>query len=145
MLLLLQGKFVEIILLNMIVARRCRTGTKNLILLLFFSGLIHMRWVIISPHPMACKYFILYSMITAPLFFYPGSPILILNLAGLPPLTGFFMKIGVLALVRLRIRFVLLFFSAVVVYAYLRIFLMAPIGIKNQPWTAVPCGMGVFF
>jgi len=133
MILLIQGKYLVIILLNILVASSCRSGSKNLIVLLFFSGLIHMRWVIIAPHPIACKYFILYTIITAPLFFIPSRPILIINLAGLPPLTGFFMKIGVLELVGLRQMIVLLFFSSIVVYAYLRLFLIAPIRIKDKP------------
>ena len=112
------------LLLNLIVSASCRIGSKHLYLLLFFSGLIHMRWVIAASQSSALLYFSLYCLCTAPLFFNPpGLPLLILNLAGLPPITGFFIKLIVLQSTSLALGSSLLLFSFASLFAYLRLFL----------------------
>jgi len=146
MFLLLTNKtymIVGIVLLNMMVAASCGIGSKKLQVLIFFSGLIHISWVISAPMLMACKYFFLYTIVTGPIFFDKPRPLLIINLAGLPPLTGFFMKIGVLQLIRLNMGVILLSFSVVLLFSYMRLFLMGRE--KNRLKYLIPCCLGGLF
>ena len=114
-----------VLILNILVATRCRIGSKNLFVLLFFSGLIHVCWIISSPITVARVYFFIYSCSSMPIFLITHNlSLLIMNLAGLPPLTGFFMKLKVLQIARLRWGFVLLLASAPLLYAYIRSFLI---------------------
>ena len=145
MLLILQPKWIGIIFLNILVGSMRSTGSKNMMVLLFFSGLIHMCWVIAAPHALACQYFLLYIRISAPLFFRNIRPILVLNVAGLPPLTGFFMKLSVLVLLRFSLALFFLLFSAIVLYSYMRLFLSSPSRSSPKPWITIPCGLGILY
>ena len=113
------------VLINLLVSVSCSIGSKATFVLLFFSGLMHMGWILSAPMRAARLYFIIYFVCTAPIFFQPSHnfPILIINLAGLPPLTGFFMKLCVLQLVNFCWGFFLLLFSSFLLFAYIRVFL----------------------
>lgn len=144
-LLLVLPKMSWVVLLNIIVAARCRVGTKNILVLLFFSGLIHMSWVLTSPCNMSIKYYAFYTLVTSPILLLTYHPLLIMNLAGLPPLTGFFIKLNVLQIIRLRRGIILLIFSIILLYAYMRLFLLTP---KHKPLTittVLPCCLGIVF
>lgn len=133
-------------LFNLLVGACCRLGSKYLGILLFFSGLIHMRWVLISPWFCSVKYYVLYCVVTAPLFFTTRNlPLLILNLAGLPPLTGFFMKLRVLQMLGFGLGIVILAFSVAPLYAYLRVFLYGTLVCRVSTGTLMFCSLGLFF
>lgn len=103
----------------------CSTGARCLKVLLFFSGLLHSSWMITGKN--TALYFILYCISLAPLLILNISnanvSLLIFNMAGIPPLTGFFIKFYVLQLVRFWLSIILITFSFFTVYAYLRVFL----------------------
>ena len=133
-------------LLNLLVGACCRIATKHLGILLFFSGMIHMRWVILSPQFCSVKYYLLYCAIMAPLFFTTRNiPLLILNLAGLPPLTGFLMKLSVLQRLGFGLGILILFFSVAPLYAYLRVFLYGVLDCRVTTRTLMFCSLGVLF
>ena len=118
-----------ILVMNLSIASRCGVGSKNLYVLLFFSRLLHMRWLITNPMFGACSYFLLYRISTLPIFlsgFSNNLSLLILNMAGLPPLTGFMIKLNVLQNIRLGYGILLLAASTPLLFAYMRMFIFGP-------------------
>lgn len=137
---------IRILLINITVRSRCAIGRKNIFVLLFFSGLMHACWLISSRVSRAYQYFLMYSLISLPLFILThNQPILFFNLAGLPPLTGFFMKLNIIQLVNPRWGIMLLLFSAVVLYSYLRVFLFSAYKQNSSIniFTVIVCGFGL--
>ena len=100
-----------VIVANVIIAAICCTGTKDVKILIFFSSLMHTGWILSSPITVAHYYFILYIVITAPILLLTYNAPLIINLAGLPPMTGFFIKISVIQMIAIGLGVVMLFFS----------------------------------
>lgn len=151
LILITTAKFILwiILIMNLLVACLCRIGSKSIYVLLFFSGIIHIRWLISAPMGVASGYFILYVM-SSSLLYFPISTInqtlLILNMAGLPPLTGFCMKLVVLQQVSLRAAIVLFLSSSPFLYAYVRLFIIAPIN-NGKPAikTVIVCRIGWLF
>ena len=118
----------SIMIINVLVGSRCGIGSKNILVLLFFSGLNHIRWLIAAPVNRALFYFTLYTIISFPIFFQPTAhnlPILILNLAGLPPMTGFFIKLLVLEQLSVGVGCVMVILTAPLLFAYIRAFLIS--------------------
>ena len=141
---------ILIILLNVIVAAVCRIGRKNIYILLFFSGLLHSGWMFRRPPILIGFYFLIYCLICAPVFLiHPRSislPFLMLNIGGLPPITGFCIKMILIQRIRFGLSRILLLFSLVILYAYLRVFLMAPSRKgKIRVITVGVCSLGVLF
>lgn len=135
---------VFIIVLNLLVSSFCSTGTKNLKIFLFFSGLMHICWVMASPWLCAVMYMVLYVTITSPVFFSVSNlSVFLLNLAGLPPITGFFIKLIVLQMVIFGLGVFLLGFSVFILYTYLRLFLIVPFKKPNWALSFVICSLGV--
>jgi len=138
-----------VLVLNILVASRCGVGAKNIYILLFFSGLLHVRWIITNPLSCAFTYFLLYTISTLPIFFTEFSInliVLIMNRAGLPPLTGFFIKLNLLQNMRLSYGILLLAMSTPLLYAYIRVFIY---GSRNRGTlkvqTVLVCRLGIFF
>jgi len=134
--------------MNALVATIGGVGRKNLFLLIFYSGLIHISWVIAAPMVGSCTYFFLYIATSAPIFFNPTDlPILLMNLAGFPPLTGFFMKLTVLQELRTIIGVLLLTLSLLILFAYLRLFLYPVVKKtgKVKLRTVMVCIIGVLY
>ena len=134
-----------IILLN-VFASTSRIGSKMTVLFLFFTGLIHICWILAATFSTACWYFILYVLITIPLFSNSSSDLtlMILNMAGLPPITGFFMKIGVLQCAGGGLAFTLLIFSMLHLFAYRRQFIIgATSGKELRALTITTCCLGL--
>ena len=135
-----------ILIINILVSSLCRMGSKSIFVLLFFSGMIHIRWLISAPIMVAGGYFLFY-VISSLLLYFPirtiNQTLLILNLAGVPPLTGFWMKLVVLQQVRFGTAIALILAALPFLYAYVRLFLMAPISHgKPAIKTVVVCGLG---
>lgn len=147
MLFLTTTKFllVSLIIINIIVASSCRISTKNIYVLLFFSGLIHVCWVLSSPLSCAICYYLLYSIICLPLFIPEQNiPLLIYNLAGLPPFTGFFMKLHIIQIIAPGWCFLMILFNSLILYAYVRVFLFTDN--KKRPiktTTVLVCSLGL--
>ena len=136
---------LALLLINSLVGSSCSVRSKNIYVVLFFSGLIHTCWLISAPMRGAYMYFFLYSLIRLPLFLLSRNiPILLLNLAGLPPLTGFFMKLYIIQIMNPWWGMVLILFSAIVLHAYLRAFLLSAVSSKNKlnVITVAVCGLG---
>ena len=125
LLLTLSSKMSLLIVLiaNLFVASYRRISRKELALLLFFSSLIHLGWVVAIPLNLAIMYFSFYCIMTFPFITLTNIPILLFNIAGLPPFTGFFMKLMAIQSLSLGLTILVLFFSLLVLYAYIRIFL----------------------
>ena len=116
------------------------TGSKRLFVVLFYSSMLHVGWVFAS---YSVQYFLLYCVVTAPVLLGKNVSILMLNLAGLPPLTGFMIKLSVLQLIPRGLCILALFLSLVILYSYLRIFVR---GEKNlEATTAIACRLGLAF
>lgn len=130
------------VFLNLLVAARCSVASKKLRLVIFFSGLINICWVLVAPRTLAYKYFILYCLISAPIFFLDTNPFLILNIAGLPPMSGFFIKLRVLQTTNVDMGIVLLTFSVPLLYAYMRVFVLSPSKWKFNITTLFICSVG---
>jgi len=114
-------------LINALVAAINATISKSLPVVLFFSRLLHARWMMATPMCAAIVYFIFYCCITAPVFLVKNNlrlRLLILNLAGLPPLSGFIIKLRVLRYLSVILGVLLLLHSLTFLYSYLRVFLM---------------------
>lgn len=112
-----------VVFLNIFVASYFSVSSKCLHILLFFSGLLHRGWILSTTFSLASKYFFFYCLISAPLFERAADPFLLFNLAGLPPMTGFFMKLSVLQTTGIRLSLILLLFSIALLFCYIRIFL----------------------
>jgi len=134
-----------IILVNVFIGALRRLGTKDLLHVLFFSGLLHSGWTISPSIVGASIYFLLYCLISAPIFNSPNTTnlsILILNIAGIPPMTGFFIKLEVLQIVRYGLGVALILSSLFMLYTYARTFLnKTPIG-KFNLITLFICSIG---
>ena len=141
-----------VLITNLVVAASCAIGSKRILILIFFSGLIHIRWLIAAPFTVGCAYFALYVLASAPIFVVINSPatlnlpILMINLAGLPPITGFLIKLGVLQLIPLRIGGIILALSTILLFSYIRVFLLAP-RTKGpvKAITALACCIGALY
>jgi len=131
------------LILNIMIASICSVRTKNIHTMIFFSRLLHICWVLSSPATIAFKYFVFYSIILVPIFVFGINPILILNLAGLPPLTGFFIKIIVLQTVRIGVCAILLIFSVPLLYVYLRSFIWHSEGSEIKASSFFVCSLGL--
>jgi len=116
-----------VVFLNVIVSTLCSVGSKSLFFLIFFSGIMQMGWIFSAPASLGFVYLVYYFMMVFPVFVVDGSnlPLLFFNLAGLPPFTGFLLKLEILTRVRCSIGLFLLIFSLLILYSYLRIFLFA--------------------
>ena len=138
---------ITIVILINLLASTARIGSKMTVLLLFFTRLMHIGWVIAAPLVLAAKYYILYVIITIPLFMTPNGndlSILILNMAGFPPITGFFMKIGVLQSIETGMGSLLLLFSIYHLYAYMRQFVLSSsVFGRTKLLTVLTCGYGL--
>lgn len=116
---------IIVLIINGIVSACCSVGSRSIFVLIFFSGLGHIGWVFLSPFSGALFYFFLYVLSNGPIFLSrPHFPLAILNLAGLPPLTGFFIKFIVLQTVSLVLGGIILALSVPVLFAYLRLFII---------------------
>jgi len=134
-----------VILLN-VFASMSRIGSKMTVLFLFFTGLIHMSWILSATFWTACWYFVLYVLITIPLFRNSSSDLtlMILNMAGLPPITGFFMKLGVLQCAGGGLGLTLLIFSMLHLFAYMRQFIIGATCEKGlRALTITTCCLGL--
>lgn len=134
-----------LVLLNVGVAAYCIIGRKNLSILLFFSGIRHISWVVASLPRAGLVYFILYCISLGPILLQkaPNLSLLLMNLAGLPPLTGFFLKVSVLQGLQIRLGIFLLFFSLILLASYLRIFLYSTKSSRLTWSTIVICSLGI--
>jgi len=137
-----------IIIINALVSSSHSIGRKNVYLLIFFSGLLHICWLLSAPSVLACVYFLLYLLSSVPIFFVGinlNLTILLLSLAGLPPITGFCIKLIVLPFLRLGFCCYLLGLSAVILYAYLRAFLRTVSKGRLRIWVVLVCSIGCLF
>lgn len=131
------------IVTNALTALLC-VGSKSLSLLLFFSGLLHFGWMMATPH--WCKYFCFYCLVVFPLFSVKDTfnfSLLIINISGLPPMTGFIIKFEVLQMVRFDLAVFLLLMSAPVLFAYVRQFLFVQVSGDIALTTIVVCSLGL--
>ena len=139
---------VPLVFLNALISAFCRLGSKRLYVLLFFSGLMHMRWILSTPIRVAAVYYVFYICIIAPIFIGDNSnlPLLMMNLAGLPPLTGFLIKLSALQSLRVTLGVLLLAFSAQFLYSYSRVYIMNKF-VRGQVrvTTLLACSLGIFF
>lgn len=112
-----------VVAMNVVLSPLFAYRSKRLNILLLFSGIIHLCWSLLSP--LFWRYYIYYVVMMCPIFLLKGLNISfrILNLAGLPPFTGFILKLEIMPLLRMDICIVLLSFSLLIVYSYLRIFI----------------------
>lgn len=128
---------ILIILLNMVASSRA-VGTKSIKLLMFFTSLLHTSWILMGTFNMAIKYFIFYVVITVPIFIKVDN-LLLLNQAGLPPITGFIIKIEMLQC-NVTLGILLLAASVFTLYSYIRIFAT----IKEAPTASIfVCSLGM--
>ena len=119
---------VVVVLLNVIFASLCRVGSKSLIILLFFSGLMQAGWIFSSSFSTGVLYLFYYIILIWPIFVCLDRlnlSLQIFNLAGLPPFTGFLLKLEVLTLAEFNLGVLLLFSSLFMLYSYLRVFLFS--------------------
>jgi len=86
-------------------------------------------------------YYIFYVISIVPLYLTSNISLLMLNIGGLPPMTGFFIKLTILETMELIIAPVLLAGSAVVLAAYIRVYLR---NAKMDILTVVFCSIGIF-
>ena len=134
------------VLTNVFISAMCGVGSKKLNILLFFSGLMHVGWIITAPLLVSTYYYLMYTLSILPLFI-PNikfdHPILIMNLAGLPPLTGFIMKLIVLQRIRYGLGCLILLISSPLIYAYMRSFLSGGLKHLNIAYpTMLVCTIG---
>jgi len=112
-------------LLNLLVSVFRGIGSKHVYVLLFFSGLLQAGWLFSTSIKRAAIYFIIYMLILGPVIYsLPHDlPLLIINIGGLPPLTGFFMKLFIMQQLALGMGVLLLRISTFLLYSYIRLFL----------------------
>jgi len=86
----------------------------------------------------AIKYFLFYAIITIPIFIKADN-LLLLNQAGLPPFTGFIIKLEILQC-NITMGIILLTASVFTLYSYMRIFLNIK---KTHSITFLVCTLGI--
>ena len=148
LLMIASSKYVLFFLLimNLTVGALYRIGSKSLPLLLFFSGLMHIGWIIAGPLNAGIVYFGLYCLSSVPILLNNGNLVLLmLNLGGLPPFTGFIIKISMLQFTLLRQGILILLISIGPLYAYTRCFLISPLKKEKLKFsTILVCSAGLF-
>lgn len=137
-----------ILIMNAVISALSSLGRKNLVLLLFFSGLLHVSWIISAPLLERVKYFMLYVVVLVPIVFSDDDQnlaLLMFNLSGIPPLRGFFIKLGILQFTMLNLSIFLLCFSSFLLYAYTRVFIVNRTKTqKMKSRTIMVCRWGLF-
>lgn len=135
---LLQKSLLLVVVINSLVAV-WRLRAKHVNVLLFYSGLLHVSW---SLSANSYAYYIVYMIIMGPVFLGGSLPILLLNLAGIPPMTGFILKVTVLQLIPVVLGLFLVLVSVSLLCAYVRTFWHRPS--KLDPLTVLVCSFGIF-
>lgn len=136
-----------VVVVNILVGSFCVIGSKDILILIFFSGLIHIGWILAGRFILAMKYLIFYSISTAPIVLSFGNlPLLLMNIAGLPPITGFLIKMRMLQLTDTRMGLFLLLTSSFPLFTYLRYYLIKPYNWRKiERSTFVVCSVGLIF
>jgi len=136
-----------VLIANALVAALRAISSKRLSVLLFFSGLMHVSWVLMAPQVAGMTYFFLYSLLLFPVVYSTPStlPVFLFNIAGLPPLSGFFLKLFMLQFVDLGIGALLLFITFFLLYSYIRLFLFIRLKIKVNISALFLCSLGLFY
>lgn len=136
-----------LILLNTMVAATMVYGSKDLFIIMFFSRISHIGWVLAAPYSLSCGYFFLYSVITAPIFLCQikgiNLPLLFFNLGGLPPFTGFFLKLRVFQALPNSFISLLMVLSIPLLFAYLRMFLSSAYTAGVSATTLIIISIGI--
>jgi len=142
-----KGILKMVMIVNVLIATSCSIGSQNLYVILFFSGLIHVGWILTAPSQAAIVYFLLYCSASVPIFYSQDTTnlsLLLLNLAGLPPLTGFFIKLSVLQLIRVGDCIFLLSMTGPLLYVYVRTFLRSSMKLGNLKYSSIiACFLGM--
>lgn len=135
---------VWLVVINSAVAALIRIGSKELRLVLFYSGLIHFRWLSSGPYARSAIYFIFYRIVSIPVFLKINIPLSIANIAGVPPITGFFMKLSIFPFLNLGVIIILLATTSLLLLAYFRVFLSYPLS-PLKFVTLLSCFLGVLY
>lgn len=118
---------------------------KRLSIMIFFSSFLHVRWVIRATFRLGAKYFLFYCIITGALLCSRGRNlfILLMNSAGLPPLSGFFLKLELLCGISMAVGLSLILVSVIILFAYTRV--MMEQDSSSLCWTTYAvCSYGIF-
>ena len=136
-----------VLLANAIVAALRAISSKRLSVLLFFSGLMHVSWILMAPQVAGMTYFFVYSLLLFPVVYSTPStlPVFLFNIAGLPPLRGFYLKLFMLQFFGLGLGALLLIKSFFLLYSYMRLFIYMRLMINVNISALVLCRLGLFY
>lgn len=122
-----------LVILNRVVGSIIVINSVDIRLVILFSSINHIRWLfsILSNVKLLWFYLIIYFILLIPIFINLNNFIInveinkslmlnILNLGGIPPLRGFFLKICALRVINIEYRFFLILGSSITLYAYSR-------------------------
>jgi len=144
-LLRLSFSILILILVNIIMGPLLALSALDLPVLILFSGLGHIRWVIRCTGGTRFVYFIFYCTLSGLILLdkRPSKIMQLICLAGLPPITGFMIKLLALQRIIPWLWVVLLLGSSLVIYSYIRGFILR--GSRNvRPLALVICWRGIF-
>jgi len=144
-LLRLSLSLILLALVNIVIGALLALSAVGLPVLLLFSGLRHARWVVRCSVSRRLVYFIFYCALVSLILLdkSPSKIIQLICLAGLPPITGFIIKILALQGMSAWIWPILLAGSSLVIYAYMRGF-MAKNVVFTRPMSVFVCWGGLF-
>lgn len=122
-----------LIILNRVLGSVIVINSVDIRLVILFSSINHIGWLfsILSNTKFLWFYLIIYFILLIPIFINLNNLIInveinkslmlnILNLGGIPPLSGFFLKICALRVINIEYRFFLILGSSITLYAYSR-------------------------
>lgn len=122
-----------LIILNRVLGSVIVINSVDIRLVILFSSINHIGWLfsILSNTKLLWFYLIIYFILLIPIFINLNNLIInveinkslmlnILNLGGIPPLRGFFLKICALRVINIEYRFFLILGSSITLYAYSR-------------------------
>lgn len=122
-----------LIILNRVLGSVIVINSVDIRLVILFSSINHIGWLfsILSNTKLLWFYLIIYFILLIPIFINLNNLIInveinkslmlnILNLGGIPPLSGFFLKICALRVINIEYRFFLILGSSITLYAYSR-------------------------
>jgi len=138
-------------LTNVLVGAISMMALSSIISVIIFSGIVQIGWIFCLDGFYFWSYVCMYFLVLYPIFIYIFSSsknfaLRLFNAGGLPPFTGFFIKLGAIIRLPSWIRVFLLFSRAISLISYTRILINNTYSInKISSFILIPLFVGILF
>nr|AKS04259.1 NADH dehydrogenase subunit 2 [Parasagitta elegans] len=124
-------------------------GCTTIPLLLIFSGMVQMGWILVTSGAFSVYYVMIYFVVLSAVIYYSteGSTLLgwaLLNAGGLPPFSGFIIKLKAVMSIKTPLVLLLIFSSGMALCSYVRLIVtMRTVGCSMPCFLLFSCGIGL--